>query len=101
MYQTKGSIEQSAADRLDMILKVAEQVQKGRGDDGGLTRGQFIWLLRDHQLQMKRTPREELMDMLDPAQVRSLKRVFDDFDCVPLPRPAEGEVLKTLDQRDF
>lgn len=102
MYQTKGSIEQSAADRLDMILKVAEQLQNaGKGEDGRAARGNFIWLLRDHQLQMKRTPREELMDMLDPVQVRSLKRVFDDFDCVPLPRPAKDDLLKTLDQQSF
>lgn len=104
MYQTKASIEQSAADRLDMILKVAEQLQKaGKGQDCNeyAARGNFMWLLRDHQLQMKRTPREELVEMLDPAQVRTLKRVFADFDCVPLPRPARDEVLKNLDHHDF
>lgn len=98
MYQTKGSIEQSSAERLDMILKVVEQLGKA-GAKGRA--GSFIWLLRDHQLRMKRSPKEELIEKLDPAQVRSLKRNFESYDCVPLPRPASDEVLRKMDEHCF
>eukprot|EP00927_Polykrikos_kofoidii_P027104 TRINITY_DN23973_c0_g1_i2.p1 TRINITY_DN23973_c0_g1~~TRINITY_DN23973_c0_g1_i2.p1 ORF type:complete len:1068 (-),score=187.94 TRINITY_DN23973_c0_g1_i2:124-3327(-) len=113
MYQTRGSIEHSSAERLDMILKVAEQLGKagrdsvdadgnaGKGTGVDLAKCFFIWLLRDHQLQMKRSPKDELTEKLDPAQVRTLRRGFVDYDCVPLPRPASDDVLKQLDKHTF
>uniref|UniRef100_A0A7S4W4V0 GB1/RHD3-type G domain-containing protein n=1 Tax=Alexandrium monilatum TaxID=311494 RepID=A0A7S4W4V0_9DINO len=100
MYQTKGSIEQSSAERLDMILKVAEQLGKA-GGSAGPESGAFLWLLRDHQLQMKNSPKQELIEKLDPAQVRALSRSFGDFDCVPLPRPASDSVLRQMDQHGW
>lgn len=103
MYQTKGSIEKSAVERLDMILKVAEQLGKADSSDTSRQRlgNSFLWLLRDHQLQMRRSPREELLEKLDPVQVRALKHHFVDYDCVPLPRPASDDTMRRLDQHTF
>eukprot|EP00931_Biecheleriopsis_adriatica_P049748 TRINITY_DN28788_c0_g1_i1.p1 TRINITY_DN28788_c0_g1~~TRINITY_DN28788_c0_g1_i1.p1 ORF type:complete len:969 (+),score=194.36 TRINITY_DN28788_c0_g1_i1:51-2957(+) len=107
MYQTKSSIDQSAAERLDMILKVAEHVDRaGKAGDGNSHRlphssRSFIWLLRDHQLQMRRSPKEELFEKLEPVQSRTLKQAFSNFDCVPLPRPGDDEVLRNMDNKKF
>lgn len=104
MYQTKGSIEQSSAERLDMILKVAEQLGRAAASDGEAAEamgGAFLWLLRDHQLQMKHSPKQELVEKLDPSQVRALRRTFGDYDCVPLPRPAGDAILRQLDKHSF
>eukprot|EP00746_Dinoflagellata_sp_MGD_P140427 gnl/MRDRNA2_/MRDRNA2_73681_c0_seq1.p1 gnl/MRDRNA2_/MRDRNA2_73681_c0~~gnl/MRDRNA2_/MRDRNA2_73681_c0_seq1.p1 ORF type:complete len:1148 (+),score=294.58 gnl/MRDRNA2_/MRDRNA2_73681_c0_seq1:112-3555(+) len=100
MYQSKGSIEQSQADRLDMILRVSEQLDR-RGHDERAA-GNFIWLLRDHQLQMRRSPKEELLEKLPPQAISTLRRSFYDFDCIPLPRPVQDEaMLSKLDTMEF
>eukprot|EP00928_Gymnodinium_smaydae_P033435 TRINITY_DN23955_c0_g2_i2.p1 TRINITY_DN23955_c0_g2~~TRINITY_DN23955_c0_g2_i2.p1 ORF type:complete len:1015 (+),score=152.55 TRINITY_DN23955_c0_g2_i2:96-3140(+) len=105
MYQTKGSIEQSSAERLDMILKVAEQLSSSESDskNGATKSGRcaFIWLLRDHQLQMRGTPKEELAEKLESSHLKALRETFVEYDCVPLPRPANDETLKRLDKHGF
>lgn len=64
LYQSKGSIDHHAVERLDLILKVAQQLQR-KGDVGvapGATTEEgkqdstaasttFLWLLRDHLRQ--------------------------------------------------
>merc|ERR1719203_2001090 len=97
MYQTRASIEQSSAERLDMILKVVEQLGKSSSKAG---RGVFLWLLRDNQLRMRRAPKEEL-ERLAPEQVRAVQRSFAEYDCVPLPRPGSDDMLSKLDQHNF
>ena len=117
MYQSKGSIDTNSIDRLAMILRVAEQL---RGDASQGIRGRsnrvedlesrstsewqkqqqssqssssgssFLWLLRDHQLNMKSSPRDEMIEKLDSAALRTVRRCFDDYDCVPLPVPVDG-----------
>eukprot|EP00929_Paragymnodinium_shiwhaense_P076723 TRINITY_DN39489_c0_g1_i1.p1 TRINITY_DN39489_c0_g1~~TRINITY_DN39489_c0_g1_i1.p1 ORF type:complete len:1022 (-),score=254.65 TRINITY_DN39489_c0_g1_i1:12-3077(-) len=101
LYQTRGSIEQSSADRLDTILRVADQLGKAgeSGNDAG--RSLFVWLLRDHQLHMQRSPKEELVEKLDPEHIRTLRRSFGDYDCVPLPRPAGDDVLRRMEEHTF
>lgn len=101
MYQTKGSIEQSSAERLDMILKISEQLGKVSSGDASNNEGAFLWLLRDHQLQMKSSPKDELNSKLDPAQLDVLRRSFGEYDCVPLPRPASADQLRNLDRHRF
>merc|ERR1719238_2177584 len=67
MYQSRGSIEQSHGERLDMILRVAEQLSSAtaQGDQAEKPGTTFLWLLRDNQLRMRRAPREELFEKLD------------------------------------
>jgi hypothetical protein len=48
IYQSKGSIDSSAIDRLGVILKVAEQL--GGASDTGTDKPSFVWLIRDHQV---------------------------------------------------
>ena len=111
MYQSKGSIDTGSIDRLAMILRVAEQLRgeasqgiRGRGKDHGDngksewqksgatsdTGASFLWLLRDHQLNMKYSPRDEMIEKLDTDALRTVRRCFDDYDCVPLPVPVDG-----------
>lgn len=110
MYQSRGSIEHSQTQRLEMILAIAEQLGRGRsselpGDqdkqsDGRLSN--FFWLLRDAQLRMQRSPKEELHEKLSPSTLQALKRCFSDCDCVPLPRPVhDNQDLPQLDSLGF
>jgi hypothetical protein len=85
--KTKGSIDSNAIDRLGAILKVAEQL--GGGADDKTDKPNFMWLIRDHQLAMKRAPKYEMVDKLATAERRALERCFADYDCFPLPRPVE------------
>ncbi|PRP76870.1 hypothetical protein PROFUN_13214 [Planoprotostelium fungivorum] len=96
IYQTKGSIESSATDRLGVILKVADQIRGGETTD--TDKPNFLWLIRDHQLAMKKAPKVEMMDKLEKSSRDALQRCFSDYDCVPLPRPVDkDELLKEVD----
>ncbi len=170
IYQSKGSIDSHATERLDVILKIVEHISRGDGSaqanaqanaqrDGGVSpafasglaaavgghdgtkqrRGDFVprsnastrsssasssgasedrrygsqfrpsaqcqprhttlfWLLRDHQLQMKQSPRDELLEKLGPKSVQTLEACFREYDCVPLPRPVQSDdLLQKLD----
>lgn len=127
--QSKGSIDSAAADRLETILRVAEHLKGGGGADqgedscvappplcaqwrGGLTPSRrcrsanshpsFLWLLRDHHLQMRSEPREEMLEKMDVSAQRTLRRCFADYDCMPLPRPLdEDDKLRSLDTLKF
>ena len=131
VYQSKGCIDSSSVDRLAMILRVAEQLKGhsgGGGGDGGDGGGaadaarksaahpnaryaasgaedsesSFIWLLRDHQLSMKSSPKEEMLEKMDAAALHTIKRCFGDYDCIPLPRPIEDDAkLKELDDLGY
>jgi hypothetical protein len=114
MYQSKGSIDTGSIDRLAMILRVAEQLRgdagirkrsrggrKNDNSDEGKSEWQktgsnsdtgssFLWLLRDHQLTMKYSPKEEMIEKLDSDALKTIRRCFDDYDCVPLPVPVNG-----------
>eukprot|EP01125_Pyxidicula_operculata_P018571 TRINITY_DN6608_c1_g2_i1.p1 TRINITY_DN6608_c1_g2~~TRINITY_DN6608_c1_g2_i1.p1 ORF type:complete len:1829 (-),score=575.17 TRINITY_DN6608_c1_g2_i1:19-5268(-) len=101
IYQSKGSIDSSATDRLAVILKVAEQIAGEKLAD--TDRPRFLWLIRDAQLQFKKTPREEMLSMLDRTERRQLESYFDDnYDCFPLPRPVENEaMLKEVEKLEW
>jgi len=113
MYQSKGSIDTGSIDRLAMILRVAEQLRgeasqgirkRGKnadhGDEGKSewqksgsntdTGSSFLWLLRDHQLNMKYSPKEEMVEKLDSDALKTVRRCFEEYDCVPLPVPVDG-----------
>ena len=113
MYQSKGSIDTGSIDRLAMILRVAEQLRgdastgirkrdrsSDNSDEGksewqktgskGDTGSSFLWLLRDHQLNMKYSPKEEMIEKLDSDALKTVRRCFEDYDCVPLPVPVNG-----------
>ncbi len=34
--------------------------------------------------------RDEMIEKLDSAALRTIRRCFDDYDCVPLPVPVDG-----------
>merc|ERR1719421_2005243 len=100
MYQSKGSIEQTTAERLEIILRIAEQLRPDA--QPGDSQAAFFWVLRDHQLQMQHNPKEEMLAKLDAKAARTLTRFFGEYDCVPLPRPAKEEsALQKLDQLEF
>eukprot|EP00929_Paragymnodinium_shiwhaense_P071108 TRINITY_DN36125_c0_g1_i1.p1 TRINITY_DN36125_c0_g1~~TRINITY_DN36125_c0_g1_i1.p1 ORF type:complete len:1077 (-),score=344.91 TRINITY_DN36125_c0_g1_i1:211-3441(-) len=111
MYQSRSSIEQSQADRLDMILRVAEQLGRENSScdaagsaaaDAAPGKATFLWLLRDHQMRLRGSPKEELLGKLDMSAQRILRRCFRDCDCVPLPRPAkEEDALQRLDTLSY
>lgn len=57
-----------------------------------------MWLIRDHQLQMKKAPRIEMSEKLDSGANKALEKYFSDYDCFPLPRPVDkDEMLKEVD----
>ena len=64
-----------------------QQQQQQVSDNSGSS---FLWLLRDHQLNMKSSPRDEMIEKLDSAALRTVRRCFEDYDCVPLPVPVDG-----------
>merc|ERR1719421_2458893 len=80
LYQSKGSIEQTTAERLEIVLKIAEQLRPESMP--GDSQSAFFWILRDHQLQMKQQPKEEMTERLDTPACRPLRRFFGDYDCV-------------------
>jgi len=57
IYQSKGSIDSSATDRLGVILKVAEQISGSKEE--GTDQPFFMWLIRDHQLNFKKNPKKK------------------------------------------
>lgn len=66
------------------------------------SRPSFLWLLRDHHLQMRSEPREEMLEKMDVSAQRTLRRCFADYDCMPLPRPLdEDDKLRSLDTLTF
>eukprot|EP00736_Rhodelphis_marinus_P005367 Rmarinus@m.9770 len=128
MYQSKGSIDASAIDRLGAILKVASQLRgnsqsapaqrapkarvlsPNKDNEQGLasleqlqnTRPGFLWLIRDHQLAMRKSPKEEMEEKLDDPLLQSLTQSFSTFDCFPLPRPVEkDELLRSVENMEF
>ena len=125
MYQSKGSIDTGSIDRLAMILRVAEQLRgdassgirkrsSGDNSDEGKSEWQksgstvdtgssFLWLLRDHQLNMKYSPKEEMIEKLDSDALKTVRRCFEDYDCVPLPVPVNGGMseLQNMEQKSL
>eukprot|EP01114_Cavostelium_apophysatum_P013934 TRINITY_DN3481_c0_g1_i2.p1 TRINITY_DN3481_c0_g1~~TRINITY_DN3481_c0_g1_i2.p1 ORF type:complete len:1119 (-),score=263.77 TRINITY_DN3481_c0_g1_i2:20-3124(-) len=96
IYQTKGSIDANAIDRLGVILKVGEQLRGGQ--DSSTDKPNFLWLIRDQQLQMKKAPRQEMYEKLDPGAQIALEKCFSDYECILLPRPVDrDELLKEVD----
>lgn len=87
MRQTTGSIDKAAIERLDLILSLANRVT-GQSLDGTChreaewlcfaesTRPSFFWLIRDHHLMMRRSPKDEMLDKLDPAARDKLVQLF-------------------------
>jgi hypothetical protein len=104
-YQTKGSIDANAIDRLGVILRVAEQLRGNTGTDAKARQNfpAFMWLLRDHHLSMTQSsPKEEMLTKLDGASIKALQRVFKSYDCFPLPRPVDAdEQLKEIETMPF
>ncbi|GBG32190.1 Guanylate-binding protein 1 [Hondaea fermentalgiana] len=91
LYQSRGSIDARSVDRLDVILRVAEQLARHSQqdqDDNEASQPSFMWILRDHHLTMKHEPRREMSEKLSEVAFRSLKRSFGErYDCFPLPSP--------------
>lgn len=50
-----------------------------------------MWLIRDHQLAFKKSPKDEMLSMLERQERRQLEEFFSDSDCFPLPRPVESD----------
>lgn len=103
VYQTKGSIDANAIDRLGVILRVAEQLRGTGPESAKESYPSFMWLLRDHHLTMTQaTPKDEMMTKLDGASIKALGRVFKTSDCFPLPRPVDADSqLKQLETMAF
>jgi hypothetical protein len=92
IYQSRGSIEQSQTERLDLLLRIAEQLGRHQpASPGDKAVASFFWLLRDHQLRLRRSPKDELLSKLDGATIDSLRRCFGEYDCALLPRPVTGD----------
>ena len=87
---------QKAAGTEDGKEGIGKQVSK-QSDTGA----SFLWLLRDHQLNMKYSPKEEMIEKLDTDALRTVRRCFDDYDCVPLPVPVDGgsKELQNMEQK--
>lgn len=90
IYQTSGQIDSYAIERLSVILKVGEQLSSRTKVDKS-SMPSFIWLIRDHQLHMKRAPVVEMEEKLNPVDLSAMKRCFAQYDCVPLPRPVDRD----------
>mmetsp|Transcript_10745 Transcript_10745/g.20169 ORF Transcript_10745/g.20169 Transcript_10745/m.20169 type:complete len:818 (+) Transcript_10745:182-2635(+) len=102
LYQSRGSIDARNVDRLDVILRVADQLMKSARHDEFATKPSFLWVLRDHHLSMKQNPKDEMLEKLSQGAHRSLVRCFKpDYDCMPLPQPAHNESLRILDELAF
>eukprot|EP01127_Copromyxa_protea_P000366 TRINITY_DN1029_c0_g1_i1.p1 TRINITY_DN1029_c0_g1~~TRINITY_DN1029_c0_g1_i1.p1 ORF type:complete len:1994 (-),score=527.17 TRINITY_DN1029_c0_g1_i1:102-6083(-) len=106
IYQSKGSIDSTATDRLGVILQVAEQIG-GRESISSpkkeTDKPEFLWLIRDHHLSFGgKEPKDEMMRMLDRTERRRLEDFFDNYDCFPLPRPVDSDdMLKYVDTLKF
>ncbi len=110
LYQSRGSIDARTVDRLDVILRVSEQLLLAKRPGQAQLQAQapqqqyrpsFIWLLRDHQLSLKQSAKAEMLDKLSEGAHRALVRCFgpDGFDCAPLPCPAATPAdLPRIDQ---
>lgn len=90
VYQTKGHIDAHAIERLGVILKVAEQL-RGTRVDSTTDKPNFLWLIRDHQLKLTTTPKQEMNSKLGDRERTALERCFVESDCFPLPRPVDKE----------
>ena len=81
-------------------MKVAEQISGTRAT--GSDQPNFLWLIRDHQLSFKRSPKEEMLNMLERSEKRQLEEYFANYDCFPLPRPVENDsMLKDVEQMEY
>ena len=50
IYQSKGSIDSHATERLDLILRITEQLERKKTSDSRTAPNKaFYWLIRDHQ----------------------------------------------------
>ena len=62
----------------------------------------FLWLIRDHHLSMRRSPRDEMLDKLDAPTRQKLLNCFESNDCVPLPCPCDNDQdLGRMDTMSF
>lgn len=104
IYQSKGSIDSSATDRLGVILSVAEQIGGNLDeiDHSETDCPHFLWLIRDSQLNFKNPPKQEMLKMLQRNEKRQLEGFFKTHDCFPLPRPVDSEAaLKDVEKLAF
>ena len=111
LYQTTGSIDKAATDRLDLILTLAARVSEPLQNQSSHTqstaedascRPRFLWLLRDHHLLMRRSPKDEMLEKLDDSARAQLQRCFSSVDCIPLPCPVDNEQeLLMMDRLQF
>jgi hypothetical protein len=101
IYQSKGAIDSHSSGRLGVILQVAEQLRGGRSDSS-TDLPNFLWLIRDHQLKMTTTPKNEMMSKLGENERSALDRNFASSDCAVLPRPVDREAdLQNVEQMDW
>jgi hypothetical protein len=101
IYQSKGAIDSHSSGRLGVILQVAEQLRGGRSD-ASTDLPNFLWLIRDHQLKMTTTPKNEMMSKLGENERSALERNFATSDCAVLPRPVDREAdLQNVEQMDW
>jgi len=100
IYQTVASIDKAAIERLDLILKLATQVRhSGSSGENG---PHFLWLIRDHHLNMKASPKDEMLDKLDEGARDAMKHCFKTYDCSPLPHPVDrDEDLAQIETLEF
>jgi hypothetical protein len=87
---------------LGVILQVAEQIGGKESFAGSpntakkveTDKPEFLWLIRDHHLSFGgKEPKDEMMRMLDRTERRRLEEFFENYDCVPLPRPVDSDEL--------
>ncbi|KAK7362781.1 hypothetical protein VNO77_04903 [Canavalia gladiata] len=120
IYNQMGSIDEAALDRLSLVTQMTKhiRVRASGGKSSPSEIGQFspifVWLLRDHYLDLtedNRTPRDYLEDALRPVQgsgrdiaakneIRdSIRALFPDRECFTLVRPLNNENdLQRMDQ---
>jgi len=96
IYQTTGQIDSHTTERLSVILKVAEQLKGGRDlaqeRAGHVTdKPHFMWVIRDHHLTMTKDPKSEMVDKMNPKDVKALSASFASYDCHTLPRPVDAQ----------
>jgi hypothetical protein len=125
VYNSRGTIDSSAIDKLSLVVNLTKQIHirsTGDGKETDVTELQqyvpaFMWVVRDFTLQLKKmgangrslSPRDYLdhalkdqkgmsKDVFKKNTVRRMLRsIFPEKDCVTLVRPiAEEEKLKDL-----